>query len=164
MSKGPPRERITIVILKKVLKDGPPALQVTVHSTTPYLPQAPQLLRGPSSVPPGGPPAPHPRRSRSRCDGSAAPCAHTPSTGGILWGCKSTKGCRRAARSHRQQPPSASQALGHPGRGPGRGEPPPSGTKVSSRPIRPHPATRSNALAGRKVNTRSTTSARLLST
>lgn len=96
---------------------------MTVHGTPPYLPQAPQLPRGPSNVPPGGPPPPHPRRSRSRCDGSAALCAHTPSTGGILWGRKSTKGCRRAARSRRQQPRSTSQALGRPGRGPGGGEP-----------------------------------------
>lgn len=105
---------------KKVLKDGPPGLQMTVGGTHPYLPQAPLLPRGPSNVLPGCRPPPRPR-SRSRCGGSAALCAHTPSIGGTLWGRKSTKGCRREGRSRRQQRCSG-RTPGDPCRGPGLGK------------------------------------------
>lgn len=58
-------------------------------------------------------------------------------------------------------PPRVPMASAHPAR---PGKPGRSRGKEASRLLSPHPATRSSALAGRKVRTRSTTSARLLNT
>lgn len=122
---------------------------MTVHGSHPYLPQAPLLPRGPSNVLPGGQPPPPQRRSRLRCGGSAALCVHTPSIGGTLWGCKSTKGCRRVDRSRRLQR-CRGPAPGDLRRGPGLGRPATHGDESLLPPHSPSPGYPQQRLGGQE--------------